>query len=386
MCASQRRRMSQIVILRSRATGGLEPRVERAARALQRDGHDVRIFLWDREGAYPRAEEPEGIRIRRLPLPAPYNRPILLLPMLWWMMAAFLATRGAQVVHACDLDTLPAALVAKALRGRKVVYDIFDFYGDLITRPLAERTRRGLLGVEAGLASFADLVLLPDRVRQETLGPAFPRPVEVVMNVPHEEDIQEEQDRGFTLFYGGNLGPDRGLLEAGEAVRGMEGLTLRLAGTGELEEPLRALAGQSPELEFLGQLDHPRLLRETARAHAVLAWYDPSVPANRRASPNKLFEAMMLRRPILVSSGTTMAQLVSKEGVGIEVPYGDNQALREAVRRLRDDPSFAESLGRRGREAFEREYSWGKNERRVREAYRRVLGERAPDREGKARL
>ncbi len=37
------------------------------------------------------------------------------------MIAAFFATRGAKVVHACDLDTLPAALVANALGGRKVV-------------------------------------------------------------------------------------------------------------------------------------------------------------------------------------------------------------------------------------------------------------------------
>ena len=366
--------MSRIVILRSRSTAGLEPRVERAARALQQGGHDVRVFLWDRERAYPRIEEREGVRIRRLPLPAPYNRPILLLPMLWWMIAAFFATRGAKVVHACDLDTLPAALAAKALGGRKVVYDIFDFYGDLITRPLAERTRRGLHGLEAGLASFADLVLLPDSVRRGTLGQGFPRPVEIVMNVPRDEVLSERQAAEFTLFYGGNLGPDRGLLEASEAVSGMEGVTFRVAGTGELEKPLRSLAEGSSSLEFLGQIDHPTLLRETADAHAVLAWYDPSVPANRVASPNKLFEAMMFSRPILVSSETHMSDLVSKEGGGLEVPYGEGRALREAIRRLRDNPSYAESLGRRGREAYEREYNWSSNEKRMRVAYRRVLG------------
>ncbi len=72
--------MSRIVILRSRSTAGLEPRVERAARALQQAGHDVRVFLGDRERAYPRIVEREGVRTRRLPLPVPYNQPILLLP------------------------------------------------------------------------------------------------------------------------------------------------------------------------------------------------------------------------------------------------------------------------------------------------------------------
>ena len=365
--------MSRIVILRSRSTAGLEPRVERAARALQQAGHDVRVFLWDRERAYPRNEEREGVRIRRLPLPAPYNRPILLLPMLWWMIAAFFATRGAKVVHACDLDTLPAALVAKALGGRKVVYDIFDFYGDLITRPLAERTRHGLHGLEAGLASFADLVLLPDAVRRGRLGPKFPRPMEIVMNVPRDEVLSERLAAEFTLFYGGNLGPDRGLLEASEAVSGMEGVTFRVAGTGELEKPLRSLAEGSSSLEFLGQIDHPTLLRETARAHAVLAWYDPSVPANRVASPNKLFEAMMLSRPVLVSEDTNAGEIASLKQAGIGVPYGDLEALREALVRLRDDPAHAASLGAAGRRAFESTFNWPVNEKRLQEAYRAVL-------------
>ena len=367
--------MARIVILRSRATGGLEPRVERAAKALRDDGHDVTVFLWDREGAYPRSERQDGIRIRRLPLPAPYNRPGLLVQMVWWMIAAFGATRGAEVIHAADLDTLPAALAAKVLRGARVVYDIFDFYGDFVARPLSEGTRTRLRRLEAGLAAFTDLVLLPDSVRRGALGKGFPRPVEIVMNVPREEVIHEEQERGFTLFYGGNLGPDRGLLEASKAVRGLEGVTFRVAGTGELERPLRALAERTPEMEFLGQIDHGRLLRETTRAHAVLAWYDPSVPANRLASPNKLFEAMMLRRPILVSSETHMAELLSEEGGGLAVPYGDGRALRDAVSRLRDDPSYADSLGAQGRRAFESTYNWPVNEKRLQESYRAVLGQ-----------
>ncbi len=371
--------MSRIVILRSRSTAGLEPRVERAARTLQQEGHDVRVFLWDRECAYPRREDREGVRIRRLPLPAPYNRPILLLPMLWWMMAAFLATRGAKVVHASDLDTLPVALAAKVLGGRKVVYDIFDFYGDLITRPLAERTRRALRGMEAGLASFADMVLLPDSVRRGTLGPKFPRPVEIVMNAPPDEVLSEKQPAEFTLFYGGNLGPDRGLLEASEVVSSMEDVAFRVAGAGELEKPLRSLAEASSSLEFLGQIDHPTLLRETARAHAVLAWYDPSVPANRVASPNKLFEAMMLSRPVLVSDGTNAGEITSLKKSGITVPYGDVEALRAAIVRLRDDPTHAASLGAAGRRAFESTFNWPVNEKRLREAYRAVLAESAVD-------
>ncbi len=153
----------------------------------------------------------------------------------------------------------------------------------------------------------------------------------------------------------------------------MKDVTFRVAGTGELEKPLRFLAEESPSLEFLGQIDHPTLLRETARAHAVLAWYDPSVPANRLASPNKLFEAMMLSRPVLVSDGTNAAEIASLKQAGIRVPYGDLEALREALVHLRDDPAHAASLGAAGRRAFESTFNWPVNEKRLLEAYRAVL-------------
>ncbi len=365
--------MARITILRSRSTGGIEPRVDRVARALTKRGHHVTVFLWDREDSYPRSETLNGIRVRRLPLPAPYNRPLLFVPMLWWFIAAFRATRRADVVHACDLDTLPAALAAKGLRGSRIAYDIFDFYGDMILAKLRERTRTGLIRLEASLSAFVDLVILPDASRRASLPQAFPRPVEIVMNTPSDRAVDVPQGKTFTIFYGGNLAPDRGLVPAVEALQDTEGIELRFAGTGELADSLRSISAGRKDVVFLGELGHRDLLEETARANAILAWYDPSVPANRVASPNKLFEAMMLGRPVLVSSGTSMAEIVSETGCGVVVGYGDAAALRMAVARLKDDPSEAASLGRRGRVAFERSYNWELNEKRLLDAYENLI-------------
>lgn len=337
------------------------------------DGHDVTAFLWDRECAYPTEEFRQGVRIRRLHLPAPYNRLSLALPMPFWLLAAYHATHGAEIVHACDLDTLPSALAAKAVRGCRVVYDVFDFYGHLITANLREGTRRRLIGLENSLASLVDIVLLPDASRTALLGSDFQRPVEIITNSPSEAVLDVQQGEGLVLFYGGNLAPDRGLLEAIEALRGLEDVTLLIAGTGELAAKVRSLAAREDHVSFLGQLDHAALLRETARAHVVLAWYDPAVPANRYASPNKLFEAMMLRRPIIVSEGTGMAEIVSEQGSGLVVRYGREDELREVVLRFRDDPSYGDRLGLRGRVAYERNYSWEIMAARLRKAYGEIV-------------
>lgn len=341
--------------------------------ALVARGHDVRAFLWDREAAYPRREVRGGVEVQRLPLPAPYDHPSLLFPMLLWSWAAFRATKGADVVHACDLDTLVPALAAKTWRGSRLVYDVFDFYGHMVAAPLRDATREGLIRLETKLASRADLVLLPDAARRAVLGGAFPAPVEVVMNAPSERVVEGPEAEGFVLFYGGNLGPDRGLLEAVEALRDLEGLHFRIAGTGPLAPAFRNGPAAEGGVSFLGQLSHKQVLEETARSSALLAWYDPSVPANRLASPNKLFEGMMLARPVIVSAGTRMAEIVEEVGCGLVVPYGEAPALREAVARLRSDPALGSRLGRNGREAFRRRYNWQANERRLLAAYARVL-------------
>ena len=52
-----------------------------------------------------------------------------------------------------------------------------------------------------------------------------------------------------------------------------------------------------------------------------------------------------------------MAELVNREKCGLAVPYSKG-GLREGIERLRDDPSFAERLGRNGLTAATREYNW----------------------------
>jgi glycosyltransferase involved in cell wall biosynthesis len=66
----------------------------------------------------------------------------------------------------------------------------------------------------------------------------------------------------------------------------------------------------------------------------------------------------MCKKPILVNDGTTMAEIVREENCGIIVPYGDVNAIKQAIMRLRDDPQLAKQLGANGRRAYEQKYSW----------------------------
>jgi glycosyltransferase involved in cell wall biosynthesis len=100
-------------------------------------------------------------------------------------------------------------------------------------------------------------------------------------------------------------------------------------------------------------------------ADVLFSICDPVVPNYRHASANKLFEAMMLAKPIIVARDTNMDQMVEEYHCGLVVPYGDNLALQESLEFLANNIDDRLSLGRNGRQVYEEFYSWDKMEKRL---------------------
>ncbi|MGQ9533459.1 MAG: glycosyltransferase family protein, partial [Desulfotomaculales bacterium] len=127
-------------------------------------------------------------------------------------------------------------------------------------------------------------------------------------------------------------------------------------------------------VDFRGRVSHTEALALQRDALAVLALYDPQVANNRLAAPNKLFEAMMLGRPVITSVGTLAGQVVEREGIGLAVPYGDARRLAEAMAFLASHPAERRRMGEKARALYVQRYSFAEQCRRLREAYRAVLG------------
>ena len=147
---------------------------------------------------------------------------------------------------------------------------------------------------------------------------------------------------------------------------------LTIAGTGPGREGLQERGGNSGKVELLGFLGYEEVIRRTRSADLLFRFSDPALYETRRASPNKVFEAMMCAKPILVSGGSAMARRVERERCGLVVPYGDVGAIRDAVIRLRADPVLCEELGANGRKAYVERYAWALMEERLGSAYREL--------------
>jgi glycosyltransferase involved in cell wall biosynthesis len=95
---------------------------------------------------------------------------------------------------------------------------------------------------------------------------------------------------------------------------------------------------------------------------------------NRIGAPNKLFEAMAAGKPVIVSRGTFMSEVVEREKCGMSVTYGSAEELLGALQKLRDDPDLRESLGANGLRAAREKYNWSVMKQRLLKLYSDLTG------------
>ena len=64
-----------------------------------------------------------------------------------------------------------------------------------------------------------------------------------------------------------------------------------------------------------------------------------------------------------------MDRIVTSEGCGIVVPYGEHSSLEQALVKLASQPDFRETLGSAARQAYEEKYGWRHQKSTILEFY-----------------
>jgi glycosyltransferase involved in cell wall biosynthesis len=373
----------RVLIIRSNSVAP-DPRVEKIARSLTRASYPLTVLGWDRTGQLEREDTSQGFRILRLPIRAGYGKGLENFPQLlrWqWGLSAWLAShhREYDILHACDFDTVLPALAAKRLWGKKLVYDIFDFYADHLRRT-PELLKWAIRRVDLGAINRADAVILVDDARRDQITGSHPEFSEVIYNSPDDTRLsflqkKDPQDKSsFRLAYVGLLQVERGLLEVLSVLQRHPDWHLDLAGFGGDEKRILSLARKMPNVTWHGRVSYQQALELSQSADVLFATYDPAIPNHRYSSPNKLFESMMLGLPLVVARHTHMDCLVEKAECGIIIDYGNTTALEEAFRSLAENPLLRQQLGTNARRAYEECYSWQIMETRLLSLYQQLEG------------
>jgi glycosyltransferase involved in cell wall biosynthesis len=354
------------------------PRLERVAECLADLDFRCLAVGWDRTAEHPPVEEKGGFDVLRARFWGRYGGGIRNLYglLLWnlYLLCLHLKLRP-KIIHAYDFDTILPALIARAFINCKVVYDIADWY--------AGSKKIGYLRLffekaERLVCRKADFVILAHEKRLKQLG-FIPGRWLAIYNTPEDiyEKLKATEDGAMNedyFVYVGVLLPDRGLKQIVASASAV-GTKLIIAGFGPLEDYCRKAAAEQEMIEFLGKIPYERTLELEGNAIAIIALYDPELPNNRLAAPNKLYEAMMLGRPLITTKGTLIGEFVEREGIGITVTYGDVQGLSQALEFFRSNPKECEEMGRRARTLYETQYSFRKQREKLKRAYQELCPE-----------
>lgn len=357
-----------------------DPRVEKEARALRRAGYAVKVLGWDRTASLPSKEEKEFGVVQRIPMAAKFGSGLANLPHLLRFQVALLRylwrhRAEYDILHACDFDTLLPALLMKALFRKKVVYDIFDFYADMLLK-VPDWIRSLVRFVDLKLMGLADTVILADESRVEQVKGGRARRLAFVYNAPELSETfppLPPSPPPYRVGYVGLLSTTRGILEMIKVVSKRQGWVMDMAGFGGDEEEILSAIRCATKFRFHGRVPYMEGLAISASSHVLFATYDPRVPNHRFSSANKLFEAMALGRPIIVAKGTGMDRIVARYNLGYIVHYG---ALDQLELVLQDIESWNEEKWREfsahARSVYREIFSWEKQVDRLLAVYREL--------------
>jgi len=346
----------KIIILRSNPVDP-DPRVEKEATALCSMA-EVVVLARDRNGRSRRNDRKAFGRVKRVFLPGSDNTLILAITLLaWWVYVFFyLLSNQFDIVHACDFDTYLPALFATKLKRRKIVYDICDFYADTFSQDTM--IHKIVSHIDKKLIQFADLVILVDKVRLAQISPAKPKRLIYFYNVPHIDIGSASEFDPNYFFYAGMLSRERMIETLLEVFARHPSWRLTLAGWGPLEKEIKEHCLVYPNIHFMGRTSYETVITNEKQSLLILAFYDPAIPNHKYASPNKLFEAVKLGKPIISNTDIAMADFIENHQIGELIPYGNGHQLAERIALLQNDSTRYNSYCRNCIKLAEHEFSW----------------------------
>ena len=270
-------------------------------------------------------------------------------------------------IHAVDYDTGAIAMKIKNKYNKKFVYHIADFYADSrlnIPTFLKKRLRES----EYKIINEADTTIICSDDRKEQIEGSQPNNLVVIHNTPPRKqesfttEPQANKER-LNLTYVGGLEKKRFIDQAIKVIGNNENYHLTLAGSpGDAREALAEVDGMN-NIDFLGKVSYEKALDLYKDTDIMFAMYDPKHPNHTYSAANKVYEAMLLGKPIIVANNTGMDKIVRSENMGYTIDF-TQEAFAELLNYLSENK---EELFEKSKNAYEAHtrYSWEEMEQRI---------------------
>lgn len=381
--------MERVVLIRSNPVQP-DPPVEKVADALLEIGLQVTILAWDRsqdKNCYTSEQYLSGTaQVVRFGIPAAYGARWAGLfsflrfewSIFWWLVKN---CKSYDMIHAFDLDTGLAAWIVSLLFRKKLMYHVLDIYSD--AHFFSDGIVKDMVNAaEMALINYADATLICSEQRRIQIQKSTPKKLEIIHNTPNSSAISDTEpfelkksNAEVKIAYVGTQSRSRGIEELLSAVKQDTRFELHIGGYGPLDDVIRNSAQQCDRIHYYGKLPYPKTLSLEQQCDLMVALYDPNdltVPNHQYTAPNKLYEALMLGKPLLMCENTGWNDLFQKEKIGFLVPYSQ-KGISQGLDMLYEHRSEWLEMSKNGMRLYQQCYSWEIMKHRIRNLYSEIL-------------
>ncbi len=170
----------------------------------------------------------------------------------------------------------------------------------------------------------------------------LPNPYPPLPELPPREELKRSFGvDGCTLAFAGRLTAQKSLGVALEALAGVDGITLLIAGDGDERAALERRAGElglGERVRFLGPQPRERVVELFRAADAAI------LSSSWENFPHTVVEALAVGTPVLATRVGGVAEVVHDGENGLLFPVGDAAALEAGIRRFFEDEQLRERL------------------------------------------
>ncbi|GAB4286810.1 MAG: hypothetical protein Kow0068_12460 [Marinilabiliales bacterium] len=310
-----------------------DQRVHRVALTLHNEGYDVLLVGRKLKNS---PEVNRVYKIKRFKLL--FNKGPLFYACYNLRLFIFLLFAKCDILISNDLDTLPANYCISKIRKKKLIYDSHEYFTEvpeLINRP---GTKKIWQKIERKILPKIKYSYTVCESLAEIYNEKYGINMKVIRNVPfYKEKIEKQDNPVKIIIYQGALNINRGLEEMISAMQFIDNAVFQIIGDGDIREKLIQLVKEknlTDKVKFLGRKKLEELHKYTANADLGISLEQKAGLNYYYSLPNKIFDNIQARIPVLCSDFPEMNKIVSKYNIGKTISDYSPVAISKKVKEI----------------------------------------------------
>ncbi len=231
----------------------------------------------------------------------------------------FLLFHKFDIVLSNDLDTLPASYLASLIKRKNIVYDSHEYFTEVPELVGRQFQKNVWLWFEKRIVPKLKYTYTVSSSIADVYKRMYGVDFKVVRNVPMRKDFVATRSDKKILIYQGAIQQSRGIELMIEVMQYLDDVELWIVGGGYLEDEIHALTNSlrlTHKVKFLGEQTPFDLSKITPQASLGMSLEEDVGLNYKYALPNKLFDYIQARIPVLVSNLPEMKRIVEQNNIG----------------------------------------------------------------------